>query len=71
MATEAATVQTDPVCGIELEPNRTTASSEHAGRRHHFCSRGCKAEFDENPDGFVRSGSMKALVVDARCGRQG
>jgi YHS domain-containing protein len=71
MATQATAVQTDPVCGTQLEPNCTTASSEYAGKRHHFCGRGCKAEFDENPDGFLGSGPMKGLVVDGRCGRQG
>jgi Cu+-exporting ATPase len=71
MATEAATGQTDPVCGIKLEPNRTTASSEHAGKRHNFCCRGCKAEFDENPNEFVGPKAANGLGVDGRCGRQG
>ena len=71
MATQATTIQTDPVCGIQLEPSRTTATSEHAGKMHHFCCHGCKAQFDENPDGFVGPGSMKGLGADGRCGRQG
>jgi len=71
MATRSTTLPIDPVCGIQLSPNRATPNSEHAGKMHHFCSRGCETEFDRNPDEFEGSDRAKSLGSDGRCGRQG
>ena len=71
MATRSTAAQPDLVCGMPLDPSRATASSEHAGNTHHFCSRGCKAVFDKNPDGFVTLERTNTLGADGPCGRQG
>ena len=40
----------DPVCGMEVDPDRAAGHSEHAGQTYHFCSAGCKARFDAEPE---------------------
>lgn len=71
MATRPTAEQLDLVCGMPLDPSWATVSSEHAGNRRHFCSRGCKAVFDKNPDGYVASERMNTHSADGPCGRQG
>ena len=65
MVTAITAIQMDPVCGIQLDPGRSAASSEHAGEMYRFCCRECKASFDMNRDEFVESEGH------GRCGRQG
>ena len=43
----------DPVCGMEVDPVTAKWSSEHNGETYYFCSAGCKAEFDEDPQKFT------------------
>jgi Cu+-exporting ATPase len=71
MATRSTAAQLDLVCGMPLDPSGATAFSEHAGHTHHFCSRGCKAVFDKNPNGFLTSERANTLDADGPCGRQG
>ena len=42
----------DPVCGMDVNPEVAAAqglTSEHDGQTYHFCGRGCKLDFDEDP----------------------
>jgi P-type Cu+ transporter len=42
----------DPVCGMDVNPEVATAlglRSEQEGSTYHFCGRGCKLDFDEDP----------------------
>jgi Cu+-exporting ATPase len=71
MATRSTSAQRDPVCGIPIGASWTTDSSEHAGITHHFCSSGCKAVFDKNPDGFMTLERTNTQGADGPCGRQG
>ena len=46
---------TDPVCGMEVNPEVASAqglSSEHDGQTYYFCGRGCKLDFDDDPQRF-------------------
>lgn len=50
-------MEKDPVCGMEV--NREVAAaqdlvSEHEGTTYYFCGRGCKLDFDEDPQRFFR-----------------
>lgn len=71
MATRSTAPQLDLVCGMPLDPSRASASPEHAGAANHFRSRGCKALFDKNPDGFVKPERTNTPGADGPCGRQG
>jgi Cu+-exporting ATPase len=54
METQTNTPQTDPVCGMQVNPSEAAASSEHAGQRYYFCCQACKTKFDNNPEEYVR-----------------
>lgn len=43
----------DPVCGMQVEPEKATGSSEYQGQTYYFCSKGCKAKFDANPSQYL------------------
>jgi uncharacterized protein len=49
----------DPVCGMTVDSHTTEHVSEHAGRTYFFCSAGCRAQFESNPE---RYGSARAPV---------
>ncbi|WOF45806.1 heavy metal translocating P-type ATPase (plasmid) [Sphingopyxis indica] len=41
---------TDPVCGMTVDPATTPHKATHGGNHHHFCSAGCLAKFEADPD---------------------
>ncbi len=47
----------DVVCGMTVDPKTAAAKSEYSGQTYYFCSRGCKAAFDKNPEKFVQVGA--------------
>ncbi len=47
-------METDPVCGMQVDPKRPAATTEYQGRTIYFCSPGCKADFDKNPEKYMR-----------------
>ncbi|WP_297092384.1 YHS domain-containing protein [Thermococcus sp.] len=42
----------DPVCGMEVDEN-TGLRVEYGGKVYYFCSPGCKAEFEANPEKYI------------------
>ena len=44
---------TDPVCGMQVDPQQAAGSSEYQGQTYYFCSTGCKRQFDNDPPRFV------------------
>ncbi|OGI15585.1 copper-translocating P-type ATPase [Candidatus Micrarchaeota archaeon RBG_16_49_10] len=43
----------DPVCGMEVDENKTEYKAEFMGRTYYFCSPGCKSAFEKNPEKYV------------------
>ena len=43
----------DPVCGMEVDPETATLTSDQKGTVYYFCGKGCKLEFDEDPDKYL------------------
>jgi len=43
----------DPVCGMTIDPKTAAGMSVYQGQTYYFCSTGCKAEFDKNPQKFT------------------
>ena len=39
----------DPVCGMEVDTT-TDLHFEYEGETYYFCSRGCKLDFEEDPE---------------------
>ncbi len=42
----------DIVCEMMVEPE-AAAKSEYKGKTYYFCSKGCKAQFDKNPEKYI------------------
>src|SRR3546814_6407643 len=41
---------TDPVCGMTVDPATTPHIATHGGEHNYFCSAGCLAKFEADPD---------------------
>ncbi len=53
MPPEPAHLETDPVCGMSVDPRHTTFRSEFGGAGYFFCSRSCLDRFEADPRSFV------------------
>ena len=45
----------DPVCHMDIDPKTAAGTSEYEGTTYHFCGRGCKMDFDEDPAGVLKA----------------
>ncbi len=43
----------DPVCGMDVEIEGAQLTSEYEGNTYYFCSRGCKLDFQEEPEKYL------------------
>ncbi|HXF69073.1 MAG TPA: YHS domain-containing protein [Thermoflexus sp.] len=43
----------DLVCGMEVEEAKAAATSVYKGQTYYFCSVGCKAAFDKDPEKYI------------------
>lgn len=50
---EMAVMVTDPVCEMQIEQEKAAAHFTYKGKTYYFCSKGCAAEFQENPGKFI------------------
>jgi YHS domain-containing protein len=47
---------TDPVCGMTVDAKQAKANgltAEYEGTTYHFCGRGCKLEFQDDPGRYL------------------
>jgi YHS domain-containing protein len=54
----------DPVCGMAVEAEAARAAALHStyeGTDYFFCGRGCKLEFDEDPERYLDSGYVPSM----------
>jgi YHS domain-containing protein len=54
----------DPVCGMSIAPEVARARGLHS--RHHdvdylFCGRGCKLDFEEDPERYLDPGYVPSM----------
>src|SRR5688572_22317123 len=54
-------VAIDPVCNMTVDPARAAGSSEYRGETFYFCSLGCKAKFEAEPEKYLRQAPHPAL----------
>ena len=47
----------DPVCGMTVDPQRAAGTSEYQNKKYFFCSTGCVAKFEADPDKYLRPGA--------------
>lgn len=44
----------DVVCGMQVDEKTSAGKSEYQGETYYFCSPGCKATFEKEPERFVK-----------------
>ncbi len=47
------TTAIDPVCRMTVDTATAEYRSVHDGKPYYFCSAGCKASFDKDPEKFI------------------
>ena len=45
--------ESDPVCGMNVEPVKAAGNAPHNGKTYHFCSRGCLDKFKADPGKYL------------------
>ncbi len=50
-------METDVVCGMDVDPATAEHSSEYHGKTYYFCSASCKRTFENAPEEFAGSSS--------------
>jgi len=48
----------DPVCGMEVDPQTASYTSEFRGETYSFCSESCMTAFNSNPARFIEGKTM-------------
>ena len=54
--THHQTVARDPVCGMSVDPDVARSKGLHSrlgDRDYFFCGKGCKLEFDDDPERYL------------------
>ena len=59
--TQLGTVK-DPVCGMQISPDKAAASAEHSGKSYYFCCNGCAEKFRSQPEQYTPT------EIDPVCG---
>lgn len=62
-AVEGAVRARDPVCGMDVDPHRSTHRADHAGNPYYFCSAGCRTKFAADPERYLSPGRSDAEPV--------
>ena len=52
-ASRKAVTVTDPVCGMNIEPDKAARSLRHGGGTYYFCSQHCADTFNAEPPRYV------------------
>ena len=51
----------DPVCGMNVDPEKAKAKAEHGGKSYYFCSAGCAKRFEQAPGQFLSGVAPSAV----------
>jgi YHS domain-containing protein len=46
-------IMTDPVCGMQIEPDDAAGTAEYQGKTYYFCSQACLDAFEADPSPYV------------------
>ena len=52
-------VAKDPICGMEVDPKKASAQSQHEGKTYYFCAKSCRETFEKDPKRYVEKGTSK------------
>ncbi len=48
-------MERDPVCGMNVDPNKPAAKVDYAGKTYYFCAAGCAKRFQQSPEQYTSS----------------
>ena len=63
-----AAAESDPVCGMTVDPAHAAGSSRIGDRTFYFCSTSCKQKFNADPAAYGAASPASADVIDPVCG---
>jgi YHS domain-containing protein len=49
-----AMMQTDPVCKMQVDTDKSQNKSDYHGKTYAFCSSSCKEKFEQNPAQYTQ-----------------
>lgn len=52
----------DPVCNMEVAKDKAKGHSHYQGTDYYFCSIGCKAKFDTNPQNYLQAPTTSTIT---------
>jgi Cu+-exporting ATPase len=47
-------MERDPVCAMNVDPDKAAATVEHAGKTYYFCAPGCAKRFQQAPEQYLQ-----------------
>jgi YHS domain-containing protein len=50
---EGRAMTRDPVCGMQVDERRTTATFVSGGKTYYFCSKACQQAFENAPEKYA------------------
>ena len=50
---------TDPVCGMQLLPEKAAAKVDYQGQTYYFCAEACRKQFEAEPERYVAESGRK------------
>ena len=53
-------MERDPVCGMNVDPEKAKVKAEHGGKSYYFCSAGCAKRFEQAPRQFLSAAGPDA-----------
>jgi uncharacterized membrane protein YraQ (UPF0718 family)/YHS domain-containing protein len=54
---------TDPVCGMTVDRHAGKPTATYGGHTYHFCSEGCRAKFEADPERYVSAAGQTAAAL--------
>ncbi|MBI4330073.1 MAG: YHS domain-containing protein [Chloroflexi bacterium] len=58
----------DPVCGMDVDPSKTTLVATHEGKSYYFCAPSCLKSFKDNPARYLASAAAPSTMEDSHHG---
>ena len=53
-------MERDPVCGMNVDPNKAAAKVEHGEKTYYFCAAGCAKRFQQAPEKYLQPAKVLA-----------
>jgi YHS domain-containing protein len=51
----------DPICGMEVDPNKSNLAAIHKGCKYYFCAEACRSAFEGDPEKYLDPKSRKRI----------